>query len=139
LAPGKLDIVAGTANYTYTLPQPTTGTLNSKRLPISPLIYGVNWPKDANYIKTLGVTISRWGGNAVTAYNPFGHFTNAGSDWFFQNRGSDSGDDWVGWVQGAGSDAILTVPALDWVSKDTSSYSYPKSTYPGTAFSVSHF
>ncbi|KAH6918404.1 glycoside hydrolase family 44-domain-containing protein [Coprinopsis sp. MPI-PUGE-AT-0042] len=130
LASGKLDIVAGSKNYTYTLPPASTGTLNSKRSPINPLIYGVNWPKDANYIKTLGVTVSRWGGNAVTAYNPFGHFTNAGADWFFQNRGSDNSDDWIGWVQGAGSDAIMTVPGLDWVSKDTSSYSYPKTQYP---------
>lgn len=132
-AAGKLDIVAGAKNYTHTLPQITRGNLSpAKRIPIDPNIYGVNWPKNANYIKTLGVTVSRWGGNAVTPYNPFDHFTNAGNDWFFENRVAENGksDDWLGWVQAAGSDAILTVPALDWVSKDATSYSYPKTLYP---------
>ena len=80
---------------------------------ISPRVYGVNWPTNAAQINELGVTLSRWGGNAVTAYNPFGDFTNAGSDWYFENRGSDGGssDDWVGWVKAAGSDTLLTVPA----------------------------
>src|SRR5690606_11794663 len=67
-----------------------------RRREIDPHIYGVNWPKNANYIRTLGVTFSRWGGNAVTAYNPFEHFTNAGSDWFFENRGNEKSDDWIG-------------------------------------------
>jgi hypothetical protein len=49
--------------------------------PISPMIYGVNFPTSASYIQDLGVTVSRWGGNAVTAYNPAGNFTNAGNDW----------------------------------------------------------
>jgi hypothetical protein len=81
--------------------------------PISPLIYGVNFPTSASYIQDLGVTISRWGGNAVTAYNPTGQFTNAGNDWYFENRVADppSADDWVGWVQGAGSQSLLTIPA----------------------------
>jgi hypothetical protein len=57
------------------------------------------------------VTISRWGGNAVTAYNPNGQFTNAGNDWYFENRGSDDAAEWLGWVQGAGSQTLLTVPA----------------------------
>ena len=99
--------------------------------PISPLIYGVNWPPSASYIAQLGVTISRWGGNAVTAYNPFGDFTNAGNDWFFENRASDKADTWIGWIKAAGSQAMMTIPALDWVSKDDYSYSYPKTIYPG--------
>ncbi|KAG6852563.1 hypothetical protein C0991_010935, partial [Blastosporella zonata] len=98
--------------------------------PINPHIYGVNFPTDANYVRNLGIPMSRWGGNAVTAYNPFGGFTNAGNDWYFENRASDSADDWVGWVDGAGSDTMMTIPALDWVSKDATSYSYPASAYP---------
>ncbi|KAF8197464.1 glycoside hydrolase family 44-domain-containing protein [Pholiota molesta] len=96
--------------------------------PINPHIYGVNFPTSASYIQHLGVTISRWGGNAVTAYNPFGGFTNAGNDWYFENRVIDNGDadDWMAWVGAAGSDSLLTIPALDWVSKDSTSYSYPK-------------
>ncbi|KAG8960613.1 hypothetical protein FRC05_006721 [Tulasnella sp. 425] len=135
LTAGSLVVTAGTnTTFNYTLPAVRYGTINLPNIkPISPYIYGVNFPTSASYIQHLGVTISRWGGNAVTAYNPFGDFTNAGNDWYFENRGSDSGDDWVGWVSAAGSKTILTVPALDWVSKDTTSYSFPKSIYPDQA------
>ncbi|KAG6875722.1 hypothetical protein C0993_007795 [Termitomyces sp. T159_Od127] len=109
--------------------------VQSVKQSINPHIYGVNFPTSASYIEHLGVTMSRWGGNAETAYNPFGGFTNAGNDWYFENRANDNADDWVGWVQNAGSATMLTVPALDWVSKDASSYSYPRSVYPEqTAF-----
>lgn len=87
--------------------------------PINPHIYGVNFPTSASYIQHLGVTISRWGGNAVTAYNFQGDFTNAGNDWYFENRAADDGnaDAWLGWVSGAGSDTLLTVPAYVGVNK----------------------
>jgi hypothetical protein len=59
------------------------------------------------------VTLGRWGGNAVTAYNPFGDFTNAGADWYFENRVADDGnaDEWLGMVQGAGAGGLMTIPA----------------------------
>ncbi|KAG8865670.1 hypothetical protein FRB97_004528, partial [Tulasnella sp. 331] len=98
--------------------------------PINPHIYGVNFPTSASYIEHLGVTISRWGGNAETAYNPFGDFTNAGNDWYFENRGNDNADSWIEWVEGAGSDTMVAIPALDWVAKDSTSYSYPATIYP---------
>ncbi|KAF8912036.1 glycoside hydrolase family 44-domain-containing protein [Gymnopilus junonius] len=122
---GNLSITAEDSSFSYVLPAVQRGTL-------TPHVYGVNFPTSARYIQHLGVTISRWGGNAVTAYNPFGDFTNAGNDWYFENSNSDDGsaDDWVGWVKGAGSDVLLTVPALDWVSKDNTSYSYSASIYP---------
>ncbi|KAF9053081.1 glycoside hydrolase family 44-domain-containing protein [Panaeolus papilionaceus] len=128
---GNLSITAGESSFTYELPRVDYGSIVQQvSQPINPLIYGVNFPKSKAYIQQLGVTNSRWGGNAVTAYNPFGHFTNAGNDWYFENRASESADDWLGWVHGAGSQSLLTVPALDWVSKDTTSYSYPRSIYP---------
>ncbi|KAF9051973.1 glycoside hydrolase family 44-domain-containing protein [Panaeolus papilionaceus] len=128
---GSLAIRAGNTTFSYTLPSASGVSVNQGvSTYINPLIYGVNFPTSAAYIQHLGVTNSRWGGNAVTAYNPFGGFTNAGADWFFENRGTDSADDWVGWVKGAGSAALVTIPALDWVAKDTSSYSYPKTVYP---------
>ncbi|KAF7977906.1 hypothetical protein HWV62_2470 [Athelia sp. TMB] len=131
LAPGNLTITAANATFSYVLPASLSGTINQAvNHPISPLVYGMAFPTDAAYIEELGITISRWGGNAVTAYNPFGGFTNAGNDWYFENRASDSADDWVGWVNGAGSASMLTIPALDWVSKDTTSYSYSKTVYP---------
>ncbi|KAF9466233.1 glycoside hydrolase family 44-domain-containing protein [Collybia nuda] len=131
LGPGPLVITAGNTTFNYTLPAVQYGSIvQSVNYPINPHVYGVNFPKSASYIQTLGVPMSRWGGNAVTAYNPFGGFTNAGNDWYFENRASDSADDWLGWVKGAGSASMLTVPALDWVSKDASSYSYPRTQYP---------
>ncbi|KAF7436217.1 hypothetical protein PC9H_003045 [Pleurotus ostreatus] len=132
-AAGSLTITAGDLTFNYTLPAVQYGSIvQSVNYPINPHIYGVNFPPTASYINHLGVTLSRWGGNAVTPYNPFGHFTNAGNDWYFENRASDwgSADEWVGWVSGAGSDTILTVPGLDWVAKDTTSYSYPRTIYP---------
>ncbi|KAF8060893.1 glycoside hydrolase family 44-domain-containing protein [Lyophyllum atratum] len=134
LAPGSLLITAGSASFSHTLPAVQYASIvQGVNYTINPKVYGVNFPTNANYIKHLGVPISRWGGNAVTAYNPFGGFTNAGNDWYFENRASDSADDWIGWVKGAGSATLLTIPALDWVSKDASSYSYPNSVYPNQA------
>ncbi|KAJ7581341.1 glycoside hydrolase family 44-domain-containing protein, partial [Mycena floridula] len=131
-APGSLVIQAGDGTFNFTLPAVQYASIVQQvNFPINPHIYGVNFPTSASYIKDLGVTISRWGGNAVTAYNPDGGFTNAGSDWYFENRVSDpSADDWVGWVSAAGSDTLVTIPALDWVSKDATSYSYPATVYP---------
>ncbi|KAF8874839.1 glycoside hydrolase family 44-domain-containing protein [Infundibulicybe gibba] len=131
LAPGSLLITAGNSTFNYTLPAVQYASIvQSVNHPINPHVYGANFPTSASYLQHLGITMSRWGGNAVTAYNPFGGFTNAGNDWYFENRASDSADDWVGWVKGAGSDTMMTVPALDWVSKDATSYSYPKSVFP---------
>ncbi|KAJ6616303.1 glycoside hydrolase family 44-domain-containing protein [Mycena sp. CBHHK59/15] len=131
--PGTLLITAGSSTFNFTLPAVQYASIVQQvNFPIDPHIYGVNFPTSASYIQDLGITMSRWGGNAVTAYNPAGQFTNAGADWYFENRVSDppSADDWIGWVAGAGSDSFLTVPALDWVAKDATSYSYPMTEYP---------
>ncbi|CAL1698040.1 unnamed protein product [Somion occarium] len=133
--PGTLVITTGDGtSFSYTLPAALSGSINQlNAYPINPHIYGVNFPTSASYIQHLGVTISRKGGNAETAYNPFGDFTNAGNDWYFENRAADNADDWVGWVKGANSEAILLLPALDWVSKDATSYSYPRTIYADQA------
>ncbi|KAH9483879.1 Endoglucanase A [Psilocybe cubensis] len=112
--PGNLTVTAGNSTFSYVLPAVQYASIvQDVNFPINPHIYGVNFPTSASYIQHLGVTISRWGGNAVTAYNPFGGFTNAGNDWYFENRVIDNGqaDDWMGWVHGAGSQTLLTVPA----------------------------
>ncbi|KAL0951928.1 hypothetical protein HGRIS_008582 [Hohenbuehelia grisea] len=132
-APGPLVITAVALSFNYTLPAVQHGSVvQSVKTAINPQIYGVNWPPSASYIQHLGVTISRWGGNAVTPYNPFLDVTNAGNDWYFENRASENGnaDAWIGWTKAAGSASMLTVPALDWVAKDATSYSYPKTIYP---------
>jgi hypothetical protein len=60
-------------NVTYTINPGGTQT------PISKYIYGTNWNEDADY------TINRLGGNRCTAYNWENNWSNAGSDWYFQN------------------------------------------------------
>ncbi|TFL04621.1 glycoside hydrolase family 44-domain-containing protein [Pterulicium gracile] len=130
LSQGTLVIKAGDASFSYALPAALRTTIGTTAKVINPLVYGVNWPPSASYIKNIGVTASRWGGNAVSTYNPQGDFTNAGSDWFFQNRGHENADEWVGWVKGAGSATMLTIPGLDWVSKDSTSYSFSRTEYP---------
>ncbi|ESK83166.1 endoglucanase [Moniliophthora roreri MCA 2997] len=130
-AAGSLVITTGNSTFNHTLPEAQINHLTSASTKMcNPLIYGVNFPTNADYIKHLGVTFSRWGGNAVTAYNPDGDFTNAGADWYFENRDNDNADEWIEWVHGASSSSLLTVPALDWVAKDNKSYSYPKTVYP---------
>jgi hypothetical protein len=62
LAPGSLSIAAGNTTFSYTLPAVKYGTITIGNLKnISQSIYGVNFPQDANYIKTLGIKMSRWG------------------------------------------------------------------------------
>lgn len=114
LSAGSLLITAGTnTTFNYTIPAPSYGTINiGNTKDISPSIYGVNFPTDADYIKLLGVTVSRWGGNAVTAYNPNGTFTNAGNDWYFENRIADPiADPFLQFVSEAGSKSLFTIPA----------------------------
>ena len=51
--------------------------------PISPLIYGINFA-DGDQL-TLGIPLSRWGGNATTRYNWQQDVTNTGQDYYFEN------------------------------------------------------
>ncbi len=117
IVPGSLVITTGgntTGTFSHTIPALKYGTITIANVKdISSDIYGVNFPTDADAIALLGTTVSRWGGNAVTAYNPFGQFTNAGNDWYFENRVADppDADAWIGWVSGAQSKSLLTIPA----------------------------
>jgi len=55
----------------------------AKKQPISPYIYGTNQPDWRSHSKHL--TLTRWGGNRITAYNWETNASNAGSDWQHQN------------------------------------------------------
>jgi hypothetical protein len=55
----------------------------AKKQPILPYIYGTNQPDWQGYGKYL--TLTRWGGNRITAYNWETNGSNAGSDWQHQN------------------------------------------------------
>ncbi|KAF7304371.1 Endoglucanase A [Mycena chlorophos] len=141
--PGTLLIDTGVANggnqvFNFTLPKVQyVSVVQSDNYPISPAIYGLNFPSSQQLVSDLGIGTSRWGGNAVTAYNPNGQFTNAGNDWYFENRVASppDADAWTEMVHAGGSLSLMVVPALDWVAKDATSYSYPESVYPGQAAS----
>jgi hypothetical protein len=95
----------------------------SRRAPISPYLYGVNFPKwDKDGWKT---PLTRAGGNRLTAYNWETNASNAGSDWQHQNdnlMGTDlPGEAMRRSVAGAfdhGAAMIMTVPILGYVAAD---------------------
>lgn len=95
----------------------------SRKKPISPYIYGANTPD----WKTMhGVTLSRIGGNRMTAYNWETNASNAGNDWHFQNDGYMGESNEPGLTmrkfledsQSNGAAALLTVPTAGYVSAD---------------------
>ena len=105
----------------------------SRQTPISPYIYGVNYPDTWIYDWLAewdkyhdGFTLAREGGNRFTAYNWETNASNAGNDYFFENDDYLAVSDEPGWavrkflqyVQSAGAAVLLTVPTLGYVSAD---------------------
>jgi Glycoside hydrolase family 44/FG-GAP-like repeat len=95
---------------------------NNNRQAISPYIYGYNGcPAGAR-----NLTFCRYGGNRLTAYNWENNYSNAGSDYLFQNdNGLDSstapGDavrSFITATQNSGATALITVPIVDYVAGD---------------------
>jgi hypothetical protein len=106
-------------------------TINAARTrPISPYIYGVNFYESAPGQNTplwpKHLTLSRMGGNRLTAYNWENNASNAGRDWKYQNDdylggGSTPGEAVRSRVAGAfakGAGIIVTVPMLGFVARD---------------------
>jgi hypothetical protein len=103
------------------------------RHPISPLIYGtangdVGWWES-------GTSARRWGGNPNTRYNwKIGNAWNTTKDYFFRNTdyGFPPGPSWLSWLQADVDHRVgsaVTVPAIGWVAKDTTSYAFPVSRF----------
>ena len=96
----------------------------AKKQPISPYIYGTNQPDWQGHGKYL--TLTRWGGNRITAYNWETNASNAGSDWQHQNDGFLSTSDVPGEpvrklvadAHAAGASVIVTVPMAGYVAAD---------------------
>jgi hypothetical protein len=102
----------------------------ASRFPISPYIYGINGyerPPDATTPRwPRGVTLSRIGGNRLTAYNWENNASNAGMDYQYQNDAYMGGDTLPGEAvrkrvasaayKGAGM--IVTVPMIGYVARD---------------------
>jgi hypothetical protein len=102
-------------------------TLN--RHAIDPRIYGVAWVDTANWPNNdLGITINRWGGNAMSRYNWAYSTANRCKDYFFENQpdtvssgdGSNgkSADDFIQPTLAAGAQPIMTIPMMGLLPKD---------------------
>ena len=102
---------------------------------ISDAIYGVcDLPRDK--LAEYRIPVTRWGGNPSTRYNWELGVDNAGSDWYFTNRGkplarlSESG--YVATIdanQVLGATTYQTVPMIGWVAKDATSYAFSVTKY----------
>lgn len=99
--------------------------------PISPLIYGVGGASSPDWTWATGTTARRWGGNPTTRYNWELNTFNLTKDWFFKNVGGpESGYEWfLDENRRRGVKSALTIPMIDWVPKDASSYSFPVSVF----------
>jgi hypothetical protein len=110
---------AGTVDVTFAID--TTAAVH----PISRYVYGTN-AGDVNG-NAKGVTLTRQGGNRLTAYNWENNASNAGSDYNYQNdsyisASTVSGDPMKQATQtanAAGASILMTVPIAGWVAADT--------------------
>jgi hypothetical protein len=110
---------------------------NAAQHPIDPRIYGAAWA-DASQISTLGLTLNRWGGNAMSRYNWSFSTANRCKDYFFFNipEGNDatpgaSADAFITLTRNAGAQPVMTIPMLSLLPKDRSKRcSFPQSLYP---------
>jgi Glycoside hydrolase family 44 len=110
----------------------------AKRRSISPEIYGIAMyssvfqPK-APELTSIGSPARRWGGNRTSRYNAAVPGANTANDYFFQNTPEPiTVDDFVEHSAGARQVNAITIPTLGWIAKDTSSYSYPETSFgPG--------
>jgi hypothetical protein len=104
---------------------------------ISPYIYGMNaYDLSTMTATNANIAVARWGGDNTSRYNYQLKATNSASDWYFENQNGTSiwptgyFDDLVTSASSIGAKTLGTVPVLGWVAKDTTSCSFPLSTYP---------
>lgn len=93
------------------------------RWAISPDVYGMNFADPALQTE-LGLSLSRWGGNATSRYNWTNNTTNLASDWYFENLVRPAGqslDTTIAGNKSRGTRTVVTVPMTGWVAKDSPS------------------
>jgi Glycoside hydrolase family 44 len=132
-------------SVTVTLSAPTTSSgpalsvdAGNQTHAINPYIYGMNgYTLSAAAAKAVNLPIDRWGGDATSEYNYKLDVTNAGSDWYFENSTSATGQQdtsafnaQVKADAAVGAKTLGTVPVNGWVAKDGTSCSFPSSAYP---------
>lgn len=113
-----------------------TFDVSAPGVPISPLVFGINFAKDAHRDRAR-IPLERWGGNRLTRFDWKTGNDAAGHDWFWMNGGPNAASPDAVWMNAAlarnrtlGIETIVTVPTIGWVAKDNSSCSFPKSKYP---------
>jgi len=129
------------------------GTINVNSLPngaIDPRIYGIGMISvsgddcnaDTANLEALNSPTHRWGGDLTSTYNWQTDSWNLSNDWYWElyTIGSGNGacvDEFITKTQaaGVGTEPIITVPMLPWISNSTSAakykMSFPVSVYPG--------
>jgi hypothetical protein len=108
---------------------------------IDPRIYGAAWA-NATQIAQLGLTLNRWGGNAVSRYNWSISTANRCKDYYFFNipetptpppnppPGWNSADDFIEDTRNAGAEPVMTIPMLSLLPEDaTKQCSFPEADY----------
>jgi MYXO-CTERM domain-containing protein len=109
---------------------------------ISDLIYGINYPTDAQI--AAGITVARWGGNATTRYNYQIDVTNTGADYYFENlagcwspaasycanppadpKTNSGANAFLASAQQKGLVALFTMPTMGWIAKAPPKYAHP--------------
>lgn len=89
---------------------------------ISPYIYGLATVEAA---PELNAPVYRFGGNRATRHNWELEATNTGNDWYFHNVKEQSWRAFIAETAKRKAVAAITVPIMGWVSKDTTSCSFP--------------
>ncbi|MFT3698358.1 MAG: glycoside hydrolase family 44 protein [Kofleriaceae bacterium] len=131
-----LSVTAAHADVTVTV----DATANPH--PISPLIYGMNFPDDAQL--AAGVPIARWGGNSTSRYNYELDIQNTANDYFFENipgcfsaaqnycatppadpKEASQSNAFITAAQAKGATQLVTVPTLGYVSKGPITTGHP--------------
>ncbi len=96
---------------------------------ISPYLYGLSFAPSVEYMRRAGITVNRWGGNAVSAFNWKLNATNRAADWYFLNSDFTSPDNYISDGAAAGALTQWTIPCLPWVAKDKTSYCFSVAKY----------
>src|SRR5262249_17930868 len=103
--------------------------------PISPLIYGMNFPSAAQ-ISAAKIPLARWGGNSTSRYNYHLDMDNSGNDYYVENlpgcwgtggnycnpptadpMNSSGANAFVSEMMGAGVVQLVTMPTIGYVAK----------------------
>ena len=133
-----LDQVRLTAGAPPTTIQVTLDGAAPRRA-IDPLIYGVSFGSDAQHA-ALRYPTRRWGGNRTSRYNWQFDVDNTANDYFFQNIAAGNGQNlpnnssanaFIQATKAQGGEALITVPTLGWVAKDSrlKIWSFSQQTY----------